>query len=258
MGDVPAHEQNIATCVATAARHYGADGERVLAHVRLRDGKSGEIRVLPNGDFEVGLARIPGKEIPALEKNHGITAKALADDDCLNVTIATYLYQRDALAAVSRTGGEAGAGKPANAALGRIFDQMGSVPARSSMPGDACEVSAAARYSLPLPLFQAVLKTEGGWDGLKKPNTNGSFDLGRAQINTIHLPELKRYGITEHALIHDPCTNLHVAAYRLRFEINRAGELWRGVGNYHSRTPHLNSAYQKRVKRHLDRITASR
>ncbi|OGU24411.1 MAG: hypothetical protein A2580_08700 [Hydrogenophilales bacterium RIFOXYD1_FULL_62_11] len=122
---------------------------------------------------------------------------------------------------------------------------------------DACTASAAGRYGIPLPLFQAVLKTEGGWVGLKKRNTNGSYDMGPAQINTIHLPELGKYGITEEQLVNDPCTNLHVAAYRLRFEINRVKDFWRGVGNYHSRTPHLNQAYQGRVRKHLARITGS-
>lgn len=256
MGDFA--QPDIAACVAKAAAHYRADGSRVLGVLKQRAGRSGEIKVLPNGDVVIGLAAIPAREVPALERQNGITAKALADDDCLNVTIATYLIQRDLMEASS---GAPKAGNPASAndsdaALEAIARQMGAVSTRSTVPADACVSSAAARYNLPVSLFQAVIKTEGGWDGLRKRNTNGSFDMGRAQINTIHLPELRKYGITENQLVNDPCTNLHVAAYRLRFEINRVGDLWRGVGNYHSRTPHLNQIYQSKVRKHLARIVA--
>jgi hypothetical protein len=215
---------NLAVCISQAARIYGADGAIVAAYVVERGGKSGEIRQLTNGEIEIGLSRIPGREAEALRAN-GITPQMLADNDCLNVAIATYLLQRDA----------------------RRFERTVTPPARE---GD-CLVSAAARYSLPVDVLQAVIATEGGWDGLKKRNRNGSYDLGRAQINTVHLQELSKYGVSEQQLMSDVCVNYHVAAYRLRFEINRAGEFWRGVGNYHSRTPSLSQSYQSRVRRNL-------
>ena len=34
------------------------------------------------------------------------------------------------------------------------------------------------------------------------------------------------------------------------------GEFWRGVGNYHSRTPERSRAYQGRVRGNLDRLRA--
>ena len=237
---------SIEACVEQAAAHYSADGARVLALVKERGGRTGEIRVLPNGEIEVGLSRIPGRELPALEP-FGITARSLADDDCLNVAIATYLYQR-----AEQARGHAALALADAAASPVVNPQFGS----ALQAPDPCMASAATRYSIPMAVMQAVVRTEGGWDGLRKRNTNGSFDLGRAQINTIHLPELRRYGITEQQLANDACTNLHVAAYRLRFEINRAGDFWRGVGNYHSRTPHLNQAYQTRVRANLARLTA--
>lgn len=230
------NEPTIVQCVVEAASHYGADPRRVLASIKTKDGRNGEIRVLENGEVELGLARIPAKEVPALEQ-YGITADKLSKDACLNVSIATYLLQRDQLKSLP-------AATPAK-------------PMGKHVPPDRCMVTAAERYHIPLPIMQAVIKTEGGWDGLKKRNTNGSYDLGRAQINTIHLPELSKYGITESQLANDPCTNLHVAAYRLRFEINRVDDFWRGVGNYHSRTPHLNKAYRARVQKNLASITTN-
>lgn len=222
---------NLAVCIAQAARRYGADGGRIAALIVERGGKSGEIRQLPNGEFEIGLARISGREAEAQRAN-GITPRQLADDDCLNVAIATYIMQRDALA------------DKASAAQRRM-------PVATGSRERYCMVTAAQRYALPLDVFRAVIATEGGWDGLKKRNRNGSYDLGRAQINTIHLAELAQYGVSEVQLVRDACVNLHVAAYRLRSEINRVGDFWRGVGNYHSRTPSLNAAYQARVRRKL-------
>lgn len=225
--DAPA----VAACIAEAARYYRTDAEAVVAHVMSRGGRSGEVRRLPNGDVELGLARIPGREVQAL-RSHGITEVALANDDCLNVSIAAYLLKRDERVAST------GVGEP------RLRG------------GEACTASAAQRYHLPAEVLRAVVATEGGWDGLKKRNRNGSYDLGVAQINTIHLAELARYGVSEQQLVHDACVNVHVAAYRLRFEINRAGEFWRGVGNYHSRTPERSRAYQGRVRGNLDRLRA--
>ena len=44
---------NLAVCIAQAARRYGADGGRIAALIVERGGKSGEIRQLPNGEFEI-------------------------------------------------------------------------------------------------------------------------------------------------------------------------------------------------------------
>lgn len=222
---------NLAICIAQAAVRYGADGARIVAMLVERGGKTGEIRQLPNGELEFGLARIPGKEVEAQRAN-GMTPQQLADDDCLNVAIATYIMQRDALTHDAP-----------------VAQAQGPAPAESREA--YCMVTAAQRYTLPLDVFRAVIATEGGWNGMKKRNRNGSYDLGLAQINTIHLPELAQYGVSEVQLVRDVCVNLHVAAYRLRSEINRVGDFWRGVGNYHSRTPALNAAYQARVRRNL-------
>jgi hypothetical protein len=48
--------------------------------------------------------------------------------------------------------------------------------------------------------------------------------------------------------------NAHAAAWLLRREYERTGDIWAAVGAYHSRTPHLNNAYVGRVKKHLARL----
>ncbi|PKL97586.1 MAG: conjugal transfer protein, partial [Gammaproteobacteria bacterium HGW-Gammaproteobacteria-7] len=114
--------------------------------------------------------------------------------------------------------------------------------------------SAAAYYTVPVDLVRAVLLTEGGASGTVSRNTNGTRDLGPMQINSIHLPELANYGITESALVRDECLNIHVGAFLLRRALDAEPAFWRGVGRYHSATPTFNRAYQLRVWRNLVRL----
>ena len=74
-------------------------------------------------------------------------------------------------------------------------------------------------------------------------NTNGTVDMGMAQINSIHLPELARHGIQSQHLF-DPCVASYVAAWLLRRNIDRHGLTWFGVAAYHSLTPEHNQRYQ--------------
>jgi hypothetical protein len=75
-------------------------------------------------------------------------------------------------------------------------------------------------------------------------NTNGTVDIGMAQINSIHLPELARHGIQSQHLF-DPCVATYVAAWLLRKNIDRHGLTWRGVAAYHSLTTEHNQRYQR-------------
>ena len=48
--------------------------------------------------------------------------------------------------------------------------------------------------------------------------------------------------------------NAHAAAWLLRKEYRRTGNLWQAIGAYHSRTPHRRDAYIRRVKSNLERL----
>ena len=67
-------------------------------------------------------------------------------------------------------------------------------------------------------------------------NRNGTRDLGAFQINTVHLPELARFGVGP-TLLHDTCAAAHVAAWHYARQVARHGNTWRAVGAYHSGTP---------------------
>jgi hypothetical protein len=121
---------------------------------------------------------------------------------------------------------------------------------------EVCIVQAAAHYRAHPNLIRAVLKTEGGKVGQIRQNNDKrkSFDMGPMQINSRHLPELARYGITKDMLVNDECLNIHIGTYYLQRHIVTGSDLWRSVGNYFSTTPSLNVAYQYRVWNHLQKI----
>jgi hypothetical protein len=58
-------------------------------------------------------------------------------------------------------------------------------------------------------------------------------------------------GITPEAILRDGCVNARAAAWLLRREYERTGDIWAAVGAYHSRTPERRDAYIGRVKKHL-------
>jgi len=88
-------------------------------------------------------------------------------------------------------------------------------------------------------------------------NRNGSEDLGMFQINTIHLPELSRYGIGRQAL-YDPCVSAYVAAWHLARKVQLHGNSWQAIGAYHSESPGENGIYARAVEGILNRKLAAR
>lgn len=77
-------------------------------------------------------------------------------------------------------------------------------------------------------------------------NTDGSIDLGAFQINSVHLPELTRYGIDRTALT-DGCVSAEVAAWHYRRQVELHGPGWQAVGAYHSQTPARAAWYANQI-----------
>ena len=127
----------------------------------------------------------------------------------------------------------------------------------SAMAQPACLQQAAAHYKLPVKLLSAILRVEGGRAGLAVRNSNGSFDLGPMQINTVWLSTLKPRGITLVMLRDDYCVNVAVASWILARELQRLpaqpshGQIWQAVANYHSHTPQYNYRYAIRLWQQL-------
>lgn len=119
---------------------------------------------------------------------------------------------------------------------------------------EACIAQAAAHYRAHPDIIRAVIGTEGGTTGKISKNKDGSFDMGLMQINSVHLPELARYGITQEMLVGNECLNIMIGTYLLQKNILLSNDFWHGVGSYHSKTPSKNTAYQYRVWEHLQRV----
>ena len=117
----------------------------------------------------------------------------------------------------------------------------------------ACLLIAAQTYSIPPAVLLGIYQVEGGRIGQEVgPNNNGSYDLGPMQINTIWVPQLAgEWGVPESTakkwIRDDPCTNVGVAAWILRRNLNETGDLARSIANYHSKTPTIGGAYKRKV-----------
>ena len=116
----------------------------------------------------------------------------------------------------------------------------------------ACLMMAAQTYDVPPAVLVGIMTVEGGKVGQEVRNTNGSYDMGPMQINTIWLPELaKHWGVNNETarkwIRDDPCTNIGVSAWILKKHLNSTGSLSKAISYYHSRTPRLGKAYKKRV-----------
>lgn len=118
----------------------------------------------------------------------------------------------------------------------------------------ACVDAAAQFYGHAPAQLWSIQKVEGGWPGLEMKNRDGSADLGPFQINdrawVRHLAQrLDRPQATiRAALKYDACFNAYAAGYILRIAIEQSnGDVWEGMGRYHSASPALKAAYQRRL-----------
>ena len=123
-----------------------------------------------------------------------------------------------------------------------------------------CLFSAAHTYAVPVDVLLGIMHVEGGRVGQMVRNTNGTYDLGPMQINTIWIPKLSAYwGISRRATLRmvrdDACTNVGVAAWILRTKIDDTGTLAGGIAGYHSMTPELGGVYRMKVVRAMENYT---
>ncbi|EDK9073194.1 conjugal transfer protein, partial [Salmonella enterica] len=110
-----------------------------------------------------------------------------------------------------------------------------------------CSITAAIKYQVPANIMLAIAEKEGGRPGLenKNRNSNGTYDIGRMQFNTVYLKDLEKYGITEEDVAQPGCYSYDLAAWRIRGHIkNDKGDIWTKAANYHSKTPQFNKVYR--------------
>lgn len=105
-----------------------------------------------------------------------------------------------------------------------------------------------------------VLRSIAGVESGNKPdavgkNTNGSYDVGLMQINTIWKDTL---GPERWKYLGDACYNTKTGAWILAACISKYGYNWRAVGCYNSQTPEKSETYAKKVFEKLERLKSGK
>jgi len=110
-----------------------------------------------------------------------------------------------------------------------------------------CFDAAAARYKIAPQILKSIAYCESDMNAAAiNYNTDGSYDFGVMQINTINEPLLRKSGIKWNSLA-DPCTNVMVGAWLLSQHIREYGYNWKAIGAYHSKTPAKRDAYARKI-----------
>lgn len=112
---------------------------------------------------------------------------------------------------------------------------------------DCFDNAAVYQHVNPMLLRAIVWQESHGVASALHNNTNGSIDVGLAQINSIHFPALASYGIAPNAL-YNGCVNVYVAAWLLKQKMNKYGNTWQAVGAYHSETPDKRDGYARSIR----------
>lgn len=126
-----------------------------------------------------------------------------------------------------------------------------------------CWQDAATRYDFPQTLLVAIATVEssGNPHALNVNHNSGTVDAGLMQINSQHMPELARHGISERELF-EPCTSIHVGAWILARAIKHFGPTWEAVGAYNAGfrpdRQALRARYADRVRRVYQQLEAKR
>lgn len=116
---------------------------------------------------------------------------------------------------------------------------------------DSCIESAAQYHRVNAKTLKAIVFQESSGKPWKtNRNTNNTVDYGASGINSIHLPELAKFGITERHLMNG-CINVFVGAWKYSKKVAKHGNTWEAVGAYHSETPRFRDSYSLRIRTHL-------
>ncbi len=101
------------------------------------------------------------------------------------------------------------------------------------------------QYGIPPQILWGIAKTESNFNPRAvNKNSNGTYDLGLMQINTIHLKALSQQGISVSDLFH-PETSIAVGASILSKCFEKHGQNWKGLTCYNGKIEGNN--YAKKV-----------
>ncbi|UJJ60651.1 lytic transglycosylase domain-containing protein [Rhodanobacter denitrificans] len=117
-----------------------------------------------------------------------------------------------------------------------------------------CVAKATAAFDIePMPLY-LILDVEGGEVGKNsRPNRNGTYDIGKAQINSSHLRNLAARGISEDLLRDDLCVNILVQGWLYKDGLLRSKSPAKAIALYHSPNPAMQRIYLEKIDQAIAR-----
>lgn len=111
---------------------------------------------------------------------------------------------------------------------------------------DALFLKYGNKYNIPPALLKAIAKTESGFNpnAVNGSNSNGSIDRGLMQINSIHIPAIKKKGLDIDDLF-NPEVSIELGAKVLKSCIDKWGFNWKSLNCYNGRI--ANNNYSNKV-----------
>jgi soluble lytic murein transglycosylase-like protein len=117
---------------------------------------------------------------------------------------------------------------------------------------DLCFDEAGMQYGINPQILRAIAKVESGFNPRAvNRNTNGSYDFGVMQINSLWG---RTYGEEWWSTLGDPCTNIKAGAMILASCMKKYGYSWEAIGCYNSQIPGKRNKYAITVFKQLQRI----
>ncbi len=115
-----------------------------------------------------------------------------------------------------------------------------------------CFEEAGKMYGINPLILRSIARVESNFvpETINK-NSNGTFDIGLMQINTVWKPVL---GEQRWKYLGDACYNTKTGAWILATCINKYGYNWKAIGCYNSQTPKKSEAYSRKVFSHLKKL----
>ena len=115
-----------------------------------------------------------------------------------------------------------------------------------------CIEHAAKTSGVSLLVLKGILQAEGGTPGRASLNRNGTKDVGPMQINTIWTKTFANMGVPMIALKNNGCANILAGTWILKTHLNdMAGDQWKAVARYHSKTRKYQYRYLRSVFKKL-------
>ena len=115
-----------------------------------------------------------------------------------------------------------------------------------------CFEEAGLQYGINPQILRAIAKVESNFNpAAVNYNTNGTYDFGLMQINTIWAPTI---GKERWNSLGDPCNSVKTGAWILSMCMEKYGYTWKAIGCYNSQTPDKRDKYSKKVFDQLQRV----